>query len=123
MVWKAALILAAAASSAGPTKFDLECTHKNGNPGVSLRIDLDAGEWCHKRLGCRSVEKIVSATSGKIVLSEHERAHAFDYFERQEVNRVTGEYTSIYEGSISNASVQDCVAAPYSGETAPRAKF
>lgn len=118
------LFLAAAASqaTAGPTQFDLQCTHKNGNPGVSLRINLSSGEWCNTRTGCKTIERIVDVTSGKIVLSDKKPNFGGDELDYAEVNRLTGEYYSNHVGIVSFSSVQDCSLAPFGGPM-PTRKF
>lgn len=121
MSWGSLLLVAATAAM--PSQFDLNCTHGNGNPGVILRINLEAGEWCNVRIGCTKIEKIESATSGLLVLKDKKPQFRGDYLEYQEVNRITGEYRSIYEGSISNDATQDCVRAPFSGVSTPIPKF
>lgn len=116
-----ALLLASPAFAAD--RFDLHCKHPNGKDGVSLRIDLQNGEWCNTRTGCKNIEKIVSATSGKIILTDERPQRYGDVTDYKEVNRVTGQYYSKYVGPISLSSLQTCEPAPWSGNEQAKPKF
>lgn len=126
MVRKAALItlaLATSAHSATPDQFDLACVDEKGKAGSHLKIDLAASEWC--KGDCREVNKIVSVTSGKIVLFDQRATLRNEMTRVEELNRITGEFTSRYvdAGIEWWDTTETCKPAPYSGIPRGEAKF
>lgn len=109
------LVVNASVGVAAETKFDLICG------GTTLHIDLDAGEWC--KFDCRQINKIVSVTSGKIVLADQRPSHPRGDANIKEVNRITGEYSDEFKaGEFAWNTREACRPAPLTvlGQTKPK---
>lgn len=96
-------------------RFDAICTHPNGEPGVHLKVDLLAGQWCNARGGCERGKRIVSATPLLIVLNERRDEASGFTIEAQDLDLIASNYVFFTREPLSIASMQKCSFRAFSG--------
>lgn len=118
-----ALFLSQPALGADGDQFDVACIHPDGKAGSRLSIDLAAGEWCAGE--CTDINKIVSVTSGKILLNDERAEHSRGTTNFQELNRITGELISRYvsAGVTFWDTSERCSRLPFTGLARSARKF
>lgn len=129
MVWQAALAAALMASTGPPQKFDLVCAGTAEKLAIGgavstpyqrhLRIDLATGQWCAE--DCAKVERIARVEPGRLLLRDVKIDTPREYWvERESVDRVTGEHSSMATDSPAGPSPRSafskghCELAPFS---------
>jgi hypothetical protein len=115
------LVMIAGPAAAAEQQFDLICAAKQTN--TRYRIDLDRGEWCEG--ACEVTKKLVSVTSGELVLEDRRPVRRADIESRTRINRVTGAwFTTSFNRAVQtgpDSMLGKCTPEPFSGF--PPAKF